>query len=42
MSDHLEEAEWSRLAEHAASRQSEIVLLPEMPFYPWIAAAQRL
>jgi N-carbamoylputrescine amidase len=41
MSDHLREIEWSRLVEHISGEQSEIVLLPEMPFYPWVAAAER-
>lgn len=36
----MEEAEWSRLVGHVAREQSELVLLPEMPFFPWIAAAK--
>jgi len=40
MSDHLREAEWSRLVEHVTGEQSELVLLPEMPFSPWIAASK--
>ncbi|MCI0772757.1 MAG: carbon-nitrogen hydrolase family protein [Chloroflexi bacterium] len=39
-SDPLQEAEWSRLVEHVANAQSELVLLPEMPFSPWIAATK--
>jgi len=39
-SDPLQEAEWSRLVEHVAHARSELVLLPEMPFYPWIAATK--
>jgi len=39
-SDLLQEAEWSRLVEHVANAQSELVLLPEMPFSPWIAATK--
>ena len=34
----MQEAEWSRLVEYVAGEQSELVLLPEMPFFPWIAA----
>ena len=29
-----------RLIEHVAHEQSELVLLPEMPFSPWVAAAK--
>ena len=28
---------WERLVEHAATEKSELVLLPEMPFYRWLA-----
>jgi predicted amidohydrolase len=28
-------ADWSRLVEHVKTQRSELVLLPEMPFYPW-------
>ena len=31
--------EWSRLAAHVRERSSQLVLLPEMPFAPWFAAA---
>jgi predicted amidohydrolase len=31
-------ADWDRLVEHAKTQCSELVLLPEMPFYPWFAA----
>lgn len=41
MSDQPQEVEWSRLVEHVAREQSELVLLPEMPFFPWIAATRR-
>lgn len=27
--------DWERLVAHAQAQQSELVLLPEMPFYPW-------
>ena len=29
------ERAWNRLAEHALTRRSDILVLPEMPFYPW-------
>jgi N-carbamoylputrescine amidase len=29
--------DWSRLLDHARSQESELVLLPEMPFSPWLA-----
>jgi N-carbamoylputrescine amidase len=29
--------DWKRLAAHVKKAQSELVLLPEMPFYPWFA-----
>jgi len=28
-------SEWRGLVEHVAAARSEVVLLPEMPFYPW-------
>jgi|KBSMisStandDraft_5_1062788.scaffolds.fasta_scaffold58466_4 N-carbamoylputrescine amidase len=28
-------ADWSRLVEHVKAQRSELVLLPEMPFYSW-------
>ena len=28
-------ADWRRLVEHVRTQRSELVLLPEMPFYPW-------
>lgn len=31
--------EWQRLVEHARVHQSALVLLPEMPFAPWLAAS---
>ena len=27
--------DWNRLVEHVRAERSELVLLPEMPFYPW-------
>jgi N-carbamoylputrescine amidase len=35
--DQLEK-EWNQLVAHVKMHGSELVLLPEMPFYPWIAA----
>jgi len=35
-SDGLEE-DWRALAAHVAAEKSELVLLPEMPFHPWVA-----
>jgi predicted amidohydrolase len=29
--------DWERLVEHARAARSELILLPEMPFYPWVA-----
>ncbi|MCP4708361.1 MAG: carbon-nitrogen hydrolase family protein [Planctomycetes bacterium] len=34
--DQLEK-EWVQLIDHLKSNQSELVLLPEIPFYPWLA-----
>ncbi len=31
------EQEWQNLVGHVKSENSDLVLLPEMPFYPWIA-----
>lgn len=28
---------WEALVEHTTSRSTEVVLLPEMPFHPWVA-----
>jgi N-carbamoylputrescine amidase len=33
-------ADWERLVAHVAATASDVVLLPEMPFYPWFAAAR--
>ena len=33
------ETAWTRLAAHARQHQSELVLLPEMPFATWLAAS---
>ncbi len=38
--DHAQlEAQWEALAEHVQSQQSDLVLLPEMPFYRWLATS---
>ncbi|MDJ0765312.1 MAG: carbon-nitrogen hydrolase family protein [Myxococcota bacterium] len=34
---HLER-EWKQLASHVSEEKSSLVLLPEMPFYPWLSA----
>lgn len=31
------EKDWEKLVDHCSLNRSELVLLPEMPFYPWIA-----
>lgn len=31
--------DWTRLVQHVAHERSELVLLPEMPFYPWFGTA---
>ena len=33
--------EWERLVAHVKSETSELVLLPEMPFFPWFAVKER-
>ena len=32
------EAEWERLCAHVRGQESDLVLLPEMPFSPWLSA----
>ena len=39
--DILEE-EWQKLANHVKSKGSDLVLLPEMPFYPWVAQTNQV
>lgn len=39
--DHLE-VEWRRLAEHVEHHGSDLVLLPEMPFSPWLARSREV
>ena len=34
-------AAWTELVEHVKNYSSELVVLPEMPFYPWIATARK-
>ena len=36
------EQEWEKLSNHVKSEGSDIVLLPEMPFYPWIALTDQV
>ncbi len=36
------EQDWSALAEHVRAEASDVVLLPEMPFYPWLAASREV
>ena len=33
--------DWELLASHVKAQQSELVVLPEMPFYPWFAVTPR-
>lgn len=35
------EQDWKALCEHAKSAGSDLVLLPEMPFYPWLASINK-
>lgn len=35
-------AAWSGLISHVQAQQSELVLLPEMPFHPWLAASPQV
>ena len=39
--DHFTPA-WERLVEHVGERQSDIVLLPEMPFYRWLSQTKEV
>jgi len=34
------DAEWAALRHHTSNQESDFVLLPEMPFSPWLAATQ--
>ena len=34
--------QWNRLADHTRSAKSDLVLLPEMPFHPWLAASEQV
>lgn len=36
------ESDWRSLIEHCAEHQSEFLLLPEMPFYTWLAASDNV
>lgn len=35
-------AEWEMLLDHVQKAHSELVLLPEMPFYPWVASSRNM
>jgi len=35
------ERDWKRLGAHAARQDSDLVLLPEMPFYNWVCSAPK-
>ena len=36
------EQDWKALVEHVESEESDLVLLPEMPFHPWVAGTNRV
>ena len=36
------QADWEQLVVHVRQTQSQLVLLPEMPFYPWLASSPQL
>jgi len=36
------EQEWQELLGHINSEGSDLVLLPEMPFYPWVAQTNQV
>jgi N-carbamoylputrescine amidase len=36
------ESAWSRLAEHVSTSASDVVLLPEMPFYRWLSQSRKV
>lgn len=38
----LLEAQWAGLVEHVAKNGSDLVLLPEMPFYTWLAGSREV
>ncbi len=35
------EQDWKALSDHVKSASSDLVLLPELPFYPWLAATKK-
>ena len=35
------EQDWKALCDHVKSAASDLVLLPEMPFYPWLASTKK-
>ena len=36
------EEEWQSLAKHVKKEKSDLLLLPEIPFYPWMADADQV
>ena len=36
------ELDWTALVAHVNSEKSDLVLLPEMPFYPWVAGTNKV
>ena len=42
LSDATPEAEWSALADHCTENRSELLVLGEMPFAPWLAATDNV
>ena len=36
--NELLESDWAKLKSHLKKAGSDLVLLPEMPFYPWLAS----
>ena len=36
------EQDWQALVDHVRKRESDFVVLPEMPFYPWIASTRQV
>lgn len=39
---HGLESDWKALVKHVKSEKSDFVLLPEMPFYPWVARTNKV
>lgn len=36
------EKEWQKLVDHVQVENSDLLLLPEMPFYPWVAGSRKV